>query len=397
MKGMTVAVMGALATAPGLAETVAESCAALGLSLLREQKGNAVLSPWSMQSALVMAWAGARGETREQMTQALRLPPDASEKFADTNRLLQMSVPESRSLSLANRLFGQSGYHFHQDFLALLADAFGAPLGEVDFKAHPAAAAEAINHWVEEKTRGKIRDLVPAGVLNRDARLVLVNALHFLAPWAEAFAEEATSPGIFRKEDGSEVSAVFMRRTGSLSCMEDELFVAVGVPYAGGEWIFLGLLPRGTLAELEDQLTPAHLASLAAMPSREVSLSLPKFRIESPTLRLADALKARGMRAAFDEPRGSADFSGVAPRLPDDYLYISEVLHKAFVDVHEAGTEAAAATAAVMMRATMMPAEPIVVEFNRPFLFAILHKPTAVCLFLGRLTAPESEGQASAP
>ena len=181
-----------------------------------------------------------------------------------------------------------------------------------------------------------------------------------------------------------------MRHSSRMGFLRGKDFTAVGIPYKGGDFVFLAILPDGPLEDFESALDASQLLDLAKLESREVRLSIPKFRIEPPRLALADFLKSRGMTAAFDIPRGSADFSGIAPRKPDDYLRISEVFHKAFIEVNEAGTEAAAATAVVMMRVTAMPDEPEVVELNRPFLFAIFHRPSSNCLFLGRLVNPSN-------
>jgi serpin B len=167
----------------------------------------------------------------------------------------------------------------------------------------------------------------------------------------------------------------------------------VSLPYEGGGFQFLILLPDPgvKLAQLEARLTPELLSGLAAVQREKVALFLPKFRIQPPTLDLAESLKKLGMRTAFDEPRGSANFERMAERKPDDYLFIGKVLHKTFLDLDENGTEAAAATAVAMMRATSMPVPenpPVEVRVDRPFLFAVQHRSSGACLFLGRITDP---------
>ena len=179
-----------------------------------------------------------------------------------------------------------------------------------------------------------------------------------------------------------------MSRTDSFGYAELPGFQAVGVPFRGGQFQFLILLPdKGGSAGLP---SAGLLEKCANLPRRDVSLFLPKFRLEPPTLSLGDALKSLGVKDAFDIPRGSADFDGMAPRKPDDYLYLSDVFHKTFFALDEKGVEAAAATAVVMMRATCMPIQrdPVEVRVDRPFLFAIQHVPTSTCLFLGKITDP---------
>ena len=171
-------------------------------------------------------------------------------------------------------------------------------------------------------------------------------------------------------------------------------FTAIALPYSGNELQFLVLVPDEVkgLRELESKLTADLLTQCAKLETkRDVDLSLPKFKFEPPTIALSDKLKALGMKSAFDEPKGSANFERMAPRKPNDYLAISEVFHKTFIAVDEKGTEAAAATAVAMMAMARMqspPPPPIVVKVDRPFLYAIQHVPSGACLFIGRVTDP---------
>jgi serpin B len=194
-------------------------------------------------------------------------------------------------------------------------------------------------------------------------------------------------------EPNARVEVPTMAQTGRLGYARRDGFQAVSLPYEGGGFQFLILLPDPgvKLAQLEARLTPELLSGLAAVQREKVALFLPKFRIQPPTLDLAESLKKLGMRTAFDEPRGSANFERMAERKPDDYLFIGKVLHKTFLDLDENGTEAAAATAVAMMRATSMPVPenpPVEVRVDRPFLFAVQHRSSGACLFLGRITDP---------
>ena len=246
---------------------------------------------------------------------------------------------------------------------------------------------------MEEQTRQRIHDLSPPDGLNKETRLVLVNAIYLKAPWADEFPLFATKPAPFHLRGGQGQDVPTMVRQGPLGYAHREGFSVVTIPYSGGDVQFLIVLPdEGSgLASLESNLTPELLAACANPPTSEVILHLPKLKIEPPLFRLGKVLQALGMRSAFDDPKGSANFDRMAPRKPDDYLFISEVFHKTFLMLDEKGTEAAAATAVAMMRATTMVGQkpkPIEVRVDHPFLFAIQHRSSGACLFLGRITDP---------
>ncbi len=372
-----------------------EAINALGCELLAGTSGNALLSPYSIQTALGMTYAGAAGETRTEMARVLHFGAD-EEALHRSFASLQKAFAEADDgdaviLGVANRLFGQKDYAFRPEFLALVEDVYGAPLQLADFVGQAQKERSVIKAWVEEQTRDRIRDLLPENTLNALTRLVLVNAVYMKARWEQAFPAHLTKPAPFRTAADTTVDVPTLNRTGVIGYRKDDGFTAVSLPYLGGNLQFLVLLPDETVtvAAVEAKLTADRLAGLAMLPRREVNLYLPKFRMEPPLLKLSDALKGLGMRTAFDEPAGSADFDRMAPRRPDDYLCISEVFHKTFMELDEKGTEAAAATAVVMQRATAMrPTEPVVVRVDRPFLFAVQHRASGACLFLGRLVDP---------
>jgi serpin B len=224
-------------------------------------------------------------------------------------------------------------------------------------------------------------------------RLVLANALYLKAPWADPFSEKTTQPEPFHVRGGAPVDLPMMRKTARFGYAKHEGFTAVSLPYAGDDLRFLVLLPDEVngLRALESKLTAHLLAECAKLEKQDVEVHLPKFKLEPPTIALAEKLQALGMKSAFDIPQGSANFDKMAPRKPNDYLYISNVFHKTFIAVDEKGTEAAAATAVVMMRATGIARPkppPIEVKVDRPFVYAVQHVPSGVCLFLGRVTDP---------
>jgi len=372
---------------------------------------NLCVSPYSIESALAMTFAGAEGETRTEMARVLHLPNDGAvpTSFSALQRSLEeMSaktadlVKESKrfggpsepiTLSIANRLFAQKGYNFREAFLSLVKQNYGAAFEPLDFVTDLAAATQHVNKWVADETRDRIRDLIPAGALNNMTRLVLANALYIKAPWADPFSDKTTHPEPFHVHGGAPVDVPMMRKTAEFGYVKRDGFTAVSLPYVGDDLQFLVLLPDDVngLDALESKLTANVLAECAKLEARDVDLHLPKFKLEPPTIALAKRFQTLGMKSAFDQPRGSADFDRIAPRKPNDYLYISQIFHKTFIAVDEKGTEAAAATAVVMMRATAIAGpkpQPIEVKVDRPFVYAIQHVPSGVCLFLGRVTDP---------
>ena len=375
---------------------------------------NLCISPYSIETALAMTFAGADGETRDQMSRVLHLPKNgdaANASFSSLQRALEEMTrktaeiateskerggpSEPITLAIANRLFAQSGYDFRSSFSELVKKFYGAPFEALDFTKNADEARQHINKWVADQTRDRIRDLIPAKGVNEMTRLVLANALYLKAPWASEFSEAHTKPKPFHLGgDGATVDVAMMQRLSEFGYGKRDGFTAVALPYSGGDLQFVVLVPDEVsgLQALEKKLSAEMLAQCAKLERHDVDLSMPKFKFEPPTIALAAALKALGMNSAFDQPRGSANFDRIAPRRPNDYLYISDVFHKTFIAVDEKGTEAAAATAVTMMMATAMRPQPtpppIVVNVDRPFLYAIQHVASGVCLFLGRVTDP---------
>jgi serpin B len=396
-------------------ELAAKATNELGVDLHRQLAtgdGNLCISPYSIDSALAMTFAGADGETRSEMARVLHFPNggDVPASFsalqqsleqlsAKTTKLVEDSKKfggpsEPITLNIANRLFAQKGYIFREAFISLVKQNFGGAFEPLDFAVDPAAATQHINKWVANQTHDKIRDLIPADALNKLTRLVLANALYLKAPWADAFSDKTTQPELFFVRGGGPVDVPMMRkRSEHFGYAKREGFTVVSLPYVGDDLQFVVLLPDDVngLRTLESKLTADILANCAKLEQRDVDLHLPKFKLQPPTIALAETFQALGMKTAFDIPHGSANFDKIAPRKPNDYLYISNIFHKTFIDVDEKGTEAAAATAVVMMRATGLAQPkppPIEVKVDRPFVYAIQHVPSGVCLFLGRVTDP---------
>jgi serpin B len=369
---------------------------------------NVCLSPYSIQTALAMTFAGADGETRSEMARVLHFSDETNASFAALQKSLEETVNrtidvateakkfggpnEAIVLAVANRLFPQSGYPIRADFTAAMQRFYGGNLEPLDFRENAEGARRHINTWVAQQTRERIQDLIPPNGVSRTTRLVLANALYLKAPWEHEFNDALTKPAPFHVRGKEAVDVPTMRRLGSLGYLQKKDWTLVAIPYVGSEMQFLILLPTQSSAGLATnaQLTPQLLSEAAKLPKNRIDLYLPKFKFTSPSLPLADYLRKLGLKTAFDQPPGSANFDRMAPRKPNAYLFISEVFHKTFIAVDEKGTEAAAATAVSMVagaRAVREP-EPIVVRVDRPFLYAVQHVPSGACLFLGQINDP---------
>ncbi|WP_438008885.1 serpin family protein [Sorangium sp. So ce321] len=351
--------------------------------------GNLFYSPYSMSSALAMTYAGARGATETEMAGALRftLP---QERLHPAFNALDLALArrgegaegkdgEGFRLKVANALWGQVGSSFAPSFLDVLAESYGAGLRVVDFAQAPDEARGIINGWVAERTEDRIKDILPEGAIRPATRLVLTNAVYFNAAWQFPFGEEDTAPGDFTLLDGTAVSVPMMNGSAQVGYGEGDGYEALELPYDGGELSMVLVLPAEG-GELEAGLDRERLEGvIGSLGTRSVTMTLPKFKFES-TLDLVPQLAELGMPIAFT---GLADFSGIDGQ---GGLFISDVLHKAFVSVDEAGTEAAAATA-VVIGETSAP-EPATIRFDRPFLFFIRDIETGAVLFVGRVMNP---------
>lgn len=381
---------------------VVESCNQFGNDLFSQllgESGNCFFSPSSVSTALAMTFAGASEETAREMASVLRfsLPPD---RLHEAFR----SLPANPStggveLRMANRLWGQQGYHFLSDFLQTTENCYGAKLAEVDFQTASESARQQINAWVENQTAHKIKDLIPPEILDGTTRLVLTNAVYFLGRWAREFDKAFTSDQPFWTTPDEKHLIPMMRNTGryqygdfkDLQVLElpyrTDTIDSSGIPDGGGDWSMCILLPRRgvDLRQIEAQLSTTVSQQIKTLRSHEVNVQIPKFRIES-AFSLNEALKQLGMKRAFSMT--DADFSGMTD--DPEGLFIAAALHKAFVDVNEKGTEAAAATAVVMaLRGASRAGKPEVFIADRPFLFLIRDRATGLIHFMGRFAKPE--------
>ncbi len=362
---------------------------------LRTEDGNLFYSPYSISLALAMTFAGARGQTEQQMAATLGFPMLQSKLHPAFNTLDQKlaslgdNVPADQGtgfeLSIANSIWGQQGFPFENDFLDTLAVNYGAGMRLVDYVSAAEQARLLINGWVEGETKDRIEDLIPPGVIDSMTRLVLANAIYFKASWMHQFSTQATAPGQFTRLDGSDVTASMMHAGIRTGYADLDGVQAVELRYVGGDTSMLVLLPEdGKFDEFERSLDAARVQSLVdALGDYQVTLTMPKFEFES-TVGLADVLKAMGITDAFNP--GAADFSGMDGSATD--LCIQDVLHKAFVKVDEEGTEAAAATA-VIMGVTSMP-QSATMTVDRPFVFVIRDGTSGTVLFVGRVLDPNA-------
>jgi len=354
---------------------------------LSETDGNLFFSPHSISTALAMTYAGAEGATAEQMAAALRFTLPAERLHPAFGRLSGelMAPGQPYELAIANRLWGLHGMPFEEPFLATTREHYGAELVGVDFAGDAEGARRQINAWVAEQTRDKILDLIPPGVLDALTRLVLTNAIYFKGTWAAQFDPADTEEQPFHKADGSTVQAPLMFQKGKFRYHESPgEWQLVRLPYEGERLEMVVLLPaaESSVAALEASLGAAELDQwINSARRRDVKVWLPKFQMESMRM-LSQPMTKLGMVDAFSNK--DADFDGIAK---GQSLYITAIIHKAFVDVNEEGTEAAAATA-VVIGARSVPPPPAEFRADRPFLFLIRDAETGSLLFVGRVMDP---------
>ena len=359
---------------------------------LSAQDGNLILSPFSMSLALAMTYAGARGETESQMADTLHFDLPQGQLHPAFNALDQDLAPRGKAISddeeplqlnIANAIWAEQTYPFLQDFLDVIASNYGAGIALADFNNKYESIRKEINDWVYDETQEKIKDLIPEGILNSDTRMVLVNAIYFKADWLDQFDPVETHDYPFHLLDGTDVTVKFMKQNVALPYYLGDGFQAVELAYAGDTAAMDILLPdEGNFETFESALNSNLLdQTLDGLQPASFDIFLPKFTFES-SFDLSETLKSMGMVAAFDPD--SADLSGMTGK---NDLFISDVIHKAFVAVDEAGTEAAAATGAFAQITSALFGNPAVM-IDRPFIFIIRDKPSGQILFIGRVLDP---------
>ncbi|ELZ23358.1 proteinase inhibitor I4 serpin [Haloterrigena salina JCM 13891] len=389
------------------------------LARLREETPgeNLFFSPYSVSIALAMTYAGARGETAAEMADALHydlegealhaafgaLEGEFEQRNADgeTVETPEWSDDEGNEgegegseggegdlgfrLSSANAVWRDEGHDFDDAYVQLLEAYYEAGDHLADFSGSPEAAREEINAWVEERTNDRIEDLLPAGSVDQSTRLVLTNAVYFLAAWEHDFDPADTEPATFTSLDGSETEVEMMHQSQELRYAEIDGHQLVELPYANGDTSMIVVLPaEGEFESFEASFGVDELAIMLEEASRpKVDLALPKFGLESK-FGLVETMRELGVERAFDG--GSADFSGMVENAESD-LFIDDIIHQSFVEVDEEGTEAAAATAVVVEDTAV--ADRVEMTVDRPFLFYVRDRPTETPLFVGRVVDGE--------
>jgi serpin B len=356
---------------------------------LQREEGNLFFSPYSISTALAMTYSGARGETAKQMAETLHFalePASLHPAFAALAKHLQeVQKKGDIALNIANALWIQQDFELLKQFLKIIETSYKANLFQVNFNRDWEKVRGNINTWIEKQTKGKIKDLLAPGVLSNLTRLVLTNAIYFKGNWASQFEKELTQDEPFWPTPDKNVMTPMMHQQNSFKYGENDFLQVLELPYAGEDLSMVILLPREKdgLVELEGKLKVEPLTSWMAESSfREVDVYLPKFKMTSQ-FNLSATLKAMGMKDAFSE---KADFSGMTS---GPQLSISDVIHKAFVEVNEEGTEAAAATAVVVGVTAIMEPQPVpAFRADHPFMFFIQDSHSGGILFLGRLMNP---------
>jgi serpin B len=334
--------------------------------------------------------AGARGRTAAEMAAVLHQTyPDPGYPAAFTalvNQIAGAANGGGNQFLNANALWLQSGLRLEPDFQNIIQAGYQAPLTPVDFAGNPESARDSVNAWTDQHTKGKIRELFAPGSLNGRTRLVLSSAVYFYGKWERPFQSRLTHPGAFQTGTRGPLQTSFMNQTAAFGYAETPLLQILEMKYAGTGLALDILLPRtgASLSDVEGSLTGENLTAwLHELKDRQVEVSIPKFRAES-AFSLRDALSHMGMPLAFT---GAADFSGIDGRHD---LAISEVVHKAFVDVTESGTEAAAATGTSAVLVRMVVPDRIVFRADHPFAFLLRDTRSGMLLFAGRVMTPQS-------
>lgn len=393
-------------------EAAAKAITAFAIDLygqIRKPDENLVFSPYSVSMALAMAYAGARGQTESQMAKAMYLnvpQPQVNEAFAAVNaQVLAAGHGKDIEIKVANALWAEKSYPFLNEYLESVkaySDQQGwfswfmdrGLLRQLDFKHNADASRNTINKWVEDHTKNKITDLLGPGMITSDTRLVLINAIYFNRKWEKEFIRELTKDDNFTLLNGSTTMVPMMHQTDAFGYMEEADLQVLEMPYKGGSDVphiagdlsMIVLLPsrKTRLEDFEQSMTFDKLDQwIRSLKWRKIEVFLPRFKMTSES-RLRTPLTRLGMTDAFSS--GDADFSGMTGNKD---LFISEGIHKAFVETNEKGTEAAAATGFTMMKGMASRPVPVpVFRADHPFVFLIRHRPTNCILFLGRVTKP---------
>jgi len=354
--------------------------------------GNIFFSPYSISTALAMAYEGARGRTAEEMQAVLHFPKDDDVRRSSFARIHNVLNKPGKKyiLNTANALWAQNDFKFLDEYFSTVRNYYGGNATNLDFVGESDESRVTINNWVEGQTNDRIKDLIPAGAITDRTRLVLTNAVYFKGSWVLKFETGMTREADFKVSPTQTVKAQMMSQTDKFNYAETDDLQILEMPYLGNDISMLIILPKeGKLDSVESSISSEKLNEWKGMLRQErVMVKVPKFKFDTKYPEMADDLAAMGMPTAFVPPTepSCADFTGMTGNCsPDTCLYISAVIHQAFVEVNEEGTEAAAATAVGGMVAMSMPPSFIA---DHPFIFLIQEKTTGTILFLGRMSDP---------
>jgi len=350
---------------------------------LEDVEGNIFFSPYSISVALAMTYEGAKGETAEEMQSVFHFPEDENIRRPSFAKIYNLVNKKNKKYELhtANALWAQKDYKFLDEYINAIKKYYVGKVTNVDFVNATESARLTINKWVEEQTNNKIKDLIPPGVLNALTRLVLTNAIYFKGLWVKQFDKKETREEDFRVSPEETVKVPMMSITREeFNYYETEKLQILELLYEGEDLSMLIILPKeDDLKSLEESLSLEKLSELRnSLSEQQVDVYIPKFKFETKYF-MAKTLKEMGMSTAFS---GDADFSGMDGTKD---LFIANVIHQAFIDVNEEGTEAAAATGVVM---ELKAAMPTVFRADHPFIFMIQERETNNILFLGRVIDP---------
>jgi serpin B len=351
------------------------------------QQGNIFLSPFSVSTAMAMIYPGSAGRSAEEIRSTLQFLENVDKQNELYSQALAELNKNGSPLIINNALWTQKGLRYTPEFVSINTNFFGSSLRPVDFIRDAQGVTNEINSTIEQQTKGKIKNLIPADGITTATRLVLTNAIYFKDAWAFPFDKSLSSPGDFKVTPANTIVTTFMNHSGSFNGFENNVVSIIDLPYKNGNYYMSILLPKIDLAEFEKiHLTADNLLSWNMIEVPFSKIKLPKFKFEIST-DVTDVLKKMGMNAPFND--GEADFS----RITDEAsLYISGVFHKAFVEVNEEGTEAAASTA---VTGALRSARPREREFiaDRPFIFMIRESSTDAIVFIGRVNNPTVAGK----
>ncbi len=346
------------------------------------ESGDFFISPYSIQVALGMCAAGARGETLKELLAFLEMSADEHQNTV-YSKLLRESNDKYELIS-ANALWLHNEYQIRPEYVDIVAGAYQATLKRVDYKGNLEEVVSRINSWVAEQTKNKIPTLVTRDLVSSLTKLILTNAVYFKGQWEETFVKSQTQREMWQNDE-RRYNIQVMNRTGQYNLFEGDKFKVLELPYQGDDLSMLVFLPNISFSLKDIDLTPNLFNVVVNNLTEEerVVVKFPKFKLEK-NLRLGDLLRQMGVNLSFGD---EADFSGIG----EEPLKISEVVHASFVDVNEEGTEAAAATAVVMKRCAVSMIRPPEKQFfaTRPFVFFIRNVKTNTVLFAGRLVNPE--------